>query len=118
MRGRGAHVRCPKFLQATEEREMRRAITGVTVLGLALVALALPGLAAATPTGTFKAKAGPIPGSPHTGNIFGAGAAFESEFNISGTEYGGFPPPLIHVNVFLPAGVKLHTSGFPTCNPS
>jgi hypothetical protein len=97
---------------------MRRAITGVTVLGVALLALALPGLAVATPTVTFKAKAVPIPGFAHTGNIFGAGAAFESEFNISGTEYGGFPPPLIHVNVFLPAGVKLHTSGFPTCNVS
>jgi hypothetical protein len=97
---------------------MRRAITGVTVLGLALVALALPGMAAATPTVTFKAKAVPIPGFKHTGNIFGAGAAFEAEYNISGTEYGGFPPPLIHVNVFLPAGVKLHPSGFPTCSPS
>ena len=97
---------------------MRRAITGVTVLGLALLALALPGMAAATPTVTFKAKAVPIPGYKHTGNIFGAGAAFESEFNISGTEYGGFPPPLIHINVYLPAGVKLHQSGFPTCNPS
>jgi hypothetical protein len=97
---------------------MRRAITSVSVLGLALLALALPGVASATPTVTFKAKAVPIPGFPHTGNIFGKGAAFESEFHIAGKEYGGFPPPLIHVNVFLPAGVKLHPSGFPTCNPA
>jgi hypothetical protein len=97
---------------------MRRAITSLTILGLALLALTLPGIAAATPTVTFKAKAVPIPGFPHTGNIFGKGAAFEAEYNISGTEYGGFPPPLIHVNVFLPAGVKLHPSGFPTCSPA
>ena len=34
---------------------------------------------------------------------------------ISGTEYGGFPPPLIGVTAFLPAGVKLHPQGFATC---
>jgi hypothetical protein len=97
---------------------MRRAITSLSVLGLALLALVLPGVASAVPTVTFKAKAVPIPGFPHTGNIFGKGAAFEAEYHISGTEYGGFPPPLIHVNVFLPAGVKLHQSGFPTCAPA
>jgi hypothetical protein len=97
---------------------MRRASSCLAVLGLAVLALALPGAASAAPTVQFKASAVPISGFPHTGNIFGAGAAFESEFKISGTEYGGFPPPLIHVNVFLPAGVKLHTTGFPTCAPS
>ena len=97
---------------------MRRAITGLTVCGGALIALALPGVASATPKVSFKAKAVPISGFPHTGNIFGAGAAFEAEFKIEGTEYGGFPPPLTHVNVYLPAGVKLHPSGFPTCAPS
>jgi hypothetical protein len=97
---------------------MRRASSCLAVLGLAIVALALPGTASAVPTVTFKAKAVPIPGFPHTGNIFGAGAAVEAEYKISGTEYGGFPPPLIHVNFYLPAGVKLHPSGFPTCAPS
>jgi len=97
---------------------MRRAIISLALGCLAMVVLALPGSASATPTVTFKAKAVPIAGFPHTGNIKGAGAAFESEFHISGTEYGGFPPPLIHVNVFLPAGVKLHTTGFPTCPPA
>ncbi len=97
---------------------MRKASCCVAVLGLAVLALALPGAASAAPTVTFKASAVPIAGFPHTGNIYGAGAAVESEFHISGTEYGGFPPPLIHVNVYLPAGVKLHTTGFPTCPPS
>jgi hypothetical protein len=97
---------------------MRKASSCLAVLGLAVLALALPGVAAATPTVKFKAKAVPIPGFPHTGNIFGAGAAVEAEYNISGTEYGGFPPPLIHVNFYLPAGTKLHPSGFPTCSPS
>ena len=63
----------------------------------------------------MKAAAVPIPGFPHTGNIYGAGAAVKSEVTISGTEYGGFPPPLIHVNVFLPKFTKLHPAGFPTC---
>ena len=97
---------------------MRRTIISLVAVAAGALALALPGAASAAPTVQFKAKAVPIAGFPHTGNIFGAGAAFESEFKISGTEYGGFPPPLIHVNVYLPAGVKLHTSGFPTCPKS
>jgi hypothetical protein len=86
----------------------------VAALGLTLMAL-IAGTAQAVPTVTLKAEAVPIPGFPHTGNIYGAGAAVKAEFNISGTEYGGFPPPLIGVNFFLPKGSKLHTSGFPTC---
>ena len=73
----------------------------------------LPGAASAVPTVKFKAKSVPIAGFPHTGNIRGAGAAFESEFVISGTEYGGFPPPLIGVNVFFPKGTRLTPAGFP-----
>src|SRR5262249_19426037 len=92
---------------------MRRASTCLAVLALAL--FALTGTAVAAPTVTMKAQAVPIPGFPHTGNIYGAGAALKVEFNIEGTEYGGFPPPLVGVNFFFPKGTKLHTSGFPTC---
>jgi hypothetical protein len=88
------------------------------VTGLAVAALALPGAASAAPTVTFKATIVKIAGFPHTGNILGAGAAVESEFHISGKEYGGFPPPLIHVNVYLPKGTVLNPSGFPTCPPA
>jgi len=95
---------------------MRRASTTLAVLALGL--LALPAVASATPTVTFKAEAVPIPGFPHTGNILGAGAAVHAEYQIEGTEYGGFPPPLIGVNFYLPSGTKLHTTGFPTCAKS
>jgi hypothetical protein len=91
-----------------------RAKTGLL---LGVFVLAVPGVAAAAPTVTVKGEAVPIPGFAHTGNIFGAGAAVKAEISISGTEYGGFPPPLIGVNVFLPTGVKLHPQGFPTCPP-
>jgi hypothetical protein len=93
---------------------MRRASTCLAVLGLAV--LALPGVASALPTVTFKAEAVPIKGFPHTGNILGAGAAVQAEYQITGTEYQGSPPPIIGVNFFLPTGSKLHTSGFPTCS--
>jgi len=93
---------------------MRRASTCVAVLGLAL--LALPGVASAAPTVTFKAVAVPISGYPDTGNILGAGAALKSEFTISGTEYGGFPAPLIGVDVSLPTGSVIHSQGFKTCS--
>jgi hypothetical protein len=82
-----------------------------------MIALAMPGAAVAAPTVTIKGEAVPIPGFPHTGNFFGAGAAVHAEIAISGVEYGGFPPPLIGVNVYLPTGVKLHPQGFATCSP-
>jgi hypothetical protein len=95
---------------------MRRVSTCLASLGLAVIAvLSLAGVASAVPVVTLKAKSVPIAGFPHTGYILGAGSAFQSEFTIKGTEYGGFPPPLVGVNVFLPAGTKLHPQGFPTC---
>jgi hypothetical protein len=92
---------------------MRRASTCLAVLGVAL--MALTGVASAAPVVKFKAAAVPIAGFPHTGNIFGAGAAVQAEYKIESTEYGGFPPPLIGVNFLLPQGAKLHTAGFKTC---
>jgi hypothetical protein len=92
---------------------------GRTIRALAaatsLLALSLPGVAGAAPTVNFKAEPLPIRGFPHTGFILGAGTALLAEYVISGTEYGGFPPPLIHVDFFLPEGVRLHPSGFATC---
>ena len=61
-----------------EKKLMRRASTCVAVVGLALLALA--GTAQAVPTVTLKAEAVPIPGFPHTGNIYGAGAAVKAEY--------------------------------------
>jgi hypothetical protein len=95
---------------------MRRISTCLAVLGLAV--LGLSATATAAPTITLKAKAVPIPHFPHTGNILGAGAALQTEFTITGTEYGGFPPPLIGVKFYGPASAKLHPQGFATCAPS
>ena len=93
---------------------MRRASTCLAVLGLAL--LSVPAAASAAPTVTLKETAIPIPHYPHTGNIYGAGAAALFEFTIKGTEYDeGHPAPLIGVNVSFPKGTKLHPSGFKTC---
>src|SRR5262249_31052498 len=101
---------CAGVRGATEgAAPMRRTITSLVVLGAALFSLG--GSASAAPRVTFKAQAVPIPGFRHTGNIAGAGAAVKAEYTISGTEYGGFPPPLIGVTFYLPSGVKLHTSG-------
>lgn len=57
----------------------------------------------------------PIPGYPHTGYLLGAGADLQTEFRISGTEYGGYPPPLIGINFFLPPGAQVHPQTFPVC---
>ncbi len=105
-------------------RRRRRARLGATLLLLA-AALVLPAVALGAPTVTLKARVLPVPinpsssksrNYPHTGNILGAGASVETLFTISGTEYGGFPLPLIGVNVYLPAGTKLHPQGFATCS--
>ena len=98
---------------------MRRAIISLAVATAGALGAGAAGHRFGRADGPFKAKAVPIAGlPPHRATSSAPGAAFESEFKISGTEYGGFPPPLIHVNVYLPAGVKLHTSGFPTCPQS
>jgi hypothetical protein len=94
---------------------MRRTTACLVLVGLG--ALVLPVVTSAAPTITLKAKAIPIPGFPHTGNILGAGAALQAEYTISGTEYGGFPPPLIGVRFYGPSGAKLHPQGFATCAP-
>ncbi len=94
----------------------RRASICLALLGLAV--LYPPAAPSAAPTVTFKARAVPIPGFRHTGNILGAGAALQVEYRIRGAEYGGFPPPLVGINFFTPAGTKVHPRGFVTCSPS
>jgi hypothetical protein len=92
---------------------------------LAIAAVGSPAMALAAPTVSVKAKVLPVlknPGSsksssyPKTGNILGAGASVETQFRISGTEYGGYPSPLTGVTVYLPSGTKLHPQGFATCS--
>jgi hypothetical protein len=104
---------------------MRRASTRLALLGLAVATLGLPAAAGAAPSVTLKVKAVPIPKNPssnggptypHTGNFFGAGSALETEFTISGTEYGGFPSPLVGVTFYTPKGTKITSKGFTTCS--
>jgi hypothetical protein len=90
---------------------LRRVAATAVVLALS----AAPAAVSAAPTVEVTGRAVPIPGFSHTGNILGAGAAVEAQVKISGTEYGGYPAPLIGVTVYLPVGVKLDTRDFPTC---
>lgn len=95
---------------------LRRLLADLAVVGLAVLGLTAP--ASAAPTFTLKTTALPIPGFPGTGDILGAGAVIQVEGRISGTEYGGFPPPLIGIRYFAPAGAKLHPQGFASCAPT
>jgi hypothetical protein len=94
----------------------RRISTALAVLGLAV--LGLSATASAAPTFTYKTTAYPIPGFPGTGYLLGAHALFQLEGKISGTEYGGFPLPLVGLEYYGPAGAKLNPQGFATCAPS
>jgi hypothetical protein len=95
---------------------LRRTSTFLAVLVLAV--LGLSATASAAPMITLKVTAVPIPGFRGTGDILGAGAALEVQGTISGTEYGGFPPPLTEIKFYAPAGAKLHPQGFATCAPT
>jgi len=100
-----------------------RAAAWQTTLGLFFFGLGTS--ASATPTtASLHVKVVPIPVNqrvasgpsyPHTGNVLGEGAAFEGELQIHGDEYGGFPPPLTGVEIFVPSGFELHPQGFPIC---
>jgi hypothetical protein len=105
-------------------RRRTLAITSI-LASLALAGVGLPAGAQAAPKVSVKARVLPVPINPasaksktypKTGNILGAGASVETQFTISGTEYGGFPSPLTGVVVYLPAGTKLHPQGFATCS--
>ena len=91
-------------------RMLRKASTCLTVFALVFCT----GVSAA-PDVNFKATFVPVPGFPRTGNFSGTGAAIQLEYQISGTEYGGSPPPLVAMSLYLPEGTTLHTAGFSTC---
>jgi hypothetical protein len=94
-------------------------VLGPLALGaLALGALAQAPSARATPAVTLKIIPIPIPGFPGTGNRLGAGAEIEAQATISGTEYGGYPSPLVGMNIYAPSGVKITPTGFGSCAPS
>ncbi len=96
----------------------RRALLGLAVAAAGVLAIS-PAVASATPQVTLKAVPVPLKGVPGSGDILGAPAAVEFEFTIRGTEVtGDAPSQLRGVNVYAPAGVKLHSAGFVTCTLS
>jgi hypothetical protein len=105
---------------ASSRKTLTTILAMLAVLGLAILGLAAAGTtsAAAAPTFTFKTKALPIPGFAGTGDILGAGAVIQVEGTVSGTEYGGFPPPVTGIKYYAPAGAQLHPQGFATCASS
>jgi len=95
---------------------MRRFVLALAAASFFVVSLS--GSAWGTPTVKLKAEFVPVPGFRGTGNILEAGAALHSEWTIEGTEYGGFPPPVVGINLYLPSGTTIEPAGFPTCEKS
>jgi hypothetical protein len=83
-----------------------------------LLSLVFTTTAAAAPKVTFQTTPLPIPGFPGTGDILGAGAEVEVQVTIAGTEYGGFPSPLVGMAIYAPSGVEVATKGFSSCAPT
>lgn len=114
---------CAVHNSAVRQRARAARPICTTIVCLALLAvlgsLALvPAAASAAPVVTLKSAALPIPGFPGTGNILGAGAEVEVQSTIAGTEYGGFPSPLVLLTIDSPAGTRVDSSGFATCSQS
>lgn len=84
----------------------------------ALLVLVFATTAMATPKVTFQTTPVPIPGFPGTGDVLGAGAEVEVQVRIAGTEYGGFPSPLVGMTIYAPSGVDVDTKGFASCAPA
>lgn len=92
---------------------------------LALAAIGGGAQALAQPTSaTMQLRVVPIPielraahgaAYPGTGDVLGEGFTLEGDVQVTGDEYGGFPPPLTSVSAFAPAGVTLHMHRFPIC---
>jgi hypothetical protein len=74
--------------------------------------------AKAAPEVSLTAKAAPLPGFPHTGNLLGAGARLSLDVTVRTPAPGARPPQLSHLAITLPEGITLHPSGFPVCQPS
>src|ERR1700679_377261 len=84
----------------------------------AILSLAFATAATASPKVTFQTTPIPIPGFSGTGDILGAGAEVEVRVTIAGTEYGGFPSPLVGMTIYAPSGVEVATKGFGSCAPA
>jgi hypothetical protein len=95
-----------------------RTFSAALTLSMALISLVFATTAAAIPKVTFQITPVPIPGFPGTGDILGAGAAVEVQVRITGTEYGGFPSPLVGMTIYAPSGVNVNTQGFGSCAPA
>jgi hypothetical protein len=95
---------------------MRRLSIGLAVLGS--VAATLPSAACAAPVVELEARFVPIPRYRDTGDILGAGAILDTTFKISGTEYGGLPPPLIGLTLYFPPDTEIRAPQFKTCPKS
>jgi hypothetical protein len=89
----------------------------ICVAMLVFVAVALPGAACAAPEVAFEARFVPIPGYQTIGGDISLGgpAVLHAAYKITGTEYGGSPPPLIALTLHVPPGTRIHGLGFKTC---
>jgi hypothetical protein len=109
-------TRTARCAMSRASTSMRRAAV-CSLLGV-LLWLVFAATAAAAPKVTFQTTPIPIPGFPGTGDILGAGAEVEVQVTIAGTEYGGFPSPLVGMTIYAPHGVEVSSKGFASCAPA
>ncbi len=80
---------------------------GSIVIAVALGMLLLAGTAAASPSVSFTPEI--------SSGLSGGPGSINAALEIEGTEYGGFPPPVLGIALGLPAGTTISPTGHPTC---
>jgi hypothetical protein len=89
---------------------MRRSVL-LSVSSLVLMAFAVaPSVANAKPTISFSPEVS-------SGGLGGLGSV-NATLHVEGTEYGGFPPPVVGITLRLPSGTTLSPGDHSTCSQS
>ena len=89
-------------------REIRRQSLLGAVSAVALTLLLCPGAAWGKPTVTLAPE--------FTSGALGGPGSVNATVRVEGTEYGGFPPPVIGVVMRLPAGTTVAAGDHATCS--
>ena len=79
-----------------------------TVVAVALGMLLFVASASAYPTVRLT--------SEFSSGVLAGSGSFNSTLKIEGTEYGGFPPPILAITLGLPAGTTIGAVNHPTCS--
>ena len=87
----------------------QKALAG-TVVAVASGMLLFVGNATANPSVSFSPE--------FSSGVLAGSGSLDATLKVEGTEYGGFPPPIVGITLGLPAGTTISAMNHPTCSKS